>query len=52
MERNEGLERQLQARVDQMHREQLQDPAIHLDPDPVANAEPTNQTPPDFGKGT
>lgn len=50
MERNEGLERQLRERVEAMHREKLQSTEVHLDPDPIANAEPTDITPSNFGK--
>lgn len=52
MEHNKGLERQLQERVDAMRREQLQHGEIHVDPDPAANAELTDFSPPEFGKGT
>lgn len=52
MEHKQGLERQLQERVDAMRREALQDPEVHLDPDPTANAVLTDFSPPEFGKGT
>ena len=50
MEHNTGLERQLKERVDAMRREQLQNGEVHLDPDPVENAEPSDMAPSDFGK--
>ena len=52
MEHKQGLERQLQERVEAMRREELQSGEIHLDPDPTANAEQTDFSPPEFGKGT
>ncbi|MDQ1299968.1 MAG: hypothetical protein QG636_636 [Patescibacteria group bacterium] len=52
MEHKQGLERQLKARVEAMQREKLQSGEVHLDPDPAANAELTDFSPPEFGKGT
>lgn len=52
MEQKPGLEQQLQERVDAMRREKLQSGEVHLDPDPVSNAEQTDFSPPEFGKGT
>lgn len=52
MEHGNGLERQLQERVDAMRREKLQSGEIHLDPDPAAHAEQADFSPPEFGKGT
>jgi hypothetical protein len=52
MEHEQGLERQLKARVEAMQREKLQSGEIYLDPDPTANAVETDFSPPEFGKGT
>lgn len=52
MEHSKGLERQLMERVEAMRREQLQNGEVHLDPDPVASAEPSDLAPSDFGKAS
>ena len=52
MEHKQGLERQLQERVEAMRREKSQGREIQLDPDPTANAELTDFSPPEFGEGT
>jgi len=52
MEQKQGLEHTLQEHVDRMRQERRLDGTLHIDPNPVENAELLDSTAPDFGKAT
>lgn len=52
MEHTDKLYYTLQGLVNQMRRERRLDGTLHIDPNPVENAEPLDITAPEFGKAT